>query len=644
MLHRLKLKMSQSQDEGRIKSILPDDIAISLPSSPQPPSSNSSISSTWGNQMPHISASLSKEVMRSNLTMPACDVFAALTKNFQNEKENNFPCANVTVTSTKTTGEKRKAQSQGCLVSHISDPSDSVPSIVNVVSSQHQRHIAKKPRTVSISNPPASTKNCSLILAGPGDSLYLNPLHCFVRRNIEYFVATERDALAPCPGRKNAVSPGQVGLRCIHCRGVNNRNRTKRAVCYPSSVHRIYHCVSDMKFDHFSNCNFLPAHERKMFDELKDSCSSKKRGKKVGLKSCNTARYYLESAKKLGLTEGPQKGTVILRAPVNNRPLHSVAPEAFYKKLPQETNQSVAMSSSASVVSQQSESRDMSQVALNQTKTIAQCSPPFANFCQPVVTLPGRNMTNDVTFKTRILAAPSEEYVLPPVHCFVRKNVEVFAATPEDVAAPAPGRKTRVTVGQIGIRCIHCARLPPKERVKRAACYPPTILSIYHSISNMKFDHFGACRGLSKELKQEFATLRESRNKKSGKKINRKTTAQYYIDSAIQDLKLIDTPTGIRPRGSTVHVPESLTVMARTNTNTHTVPLDLSTINNMNLSFFIPQNQFNDNQLLQQNATNGMSVLMMAATDPGMREAYEKRKSMEEVNALNTQPATLAFQ
>lgn len=90
--------------------------------------------------------------------MPACDVFAALTKNFQNEKENNFPCANVTVTSTKTTGEKRKAQSQGCLVSHISDPSDSVPSIVNVVSSQHQRHIAKKPRTVSISNPPASTK------------------------------------------------------------------------------------------------------------------------------------------------------------------------------------------------------------------------------------------------------------------------------------------------------------------------------------------------------------------------------------------------------------------------------------------------------------------------------------------------------
>ena len=195
----------------------------------------------------------------------------------------------MTVTSTQTIGEKRKAHSQGSLISHVSGSSDSVPSIVNVASSQPQYHLAKKPRTVSISNQPANSKSCSSILACPEDSVYLNPLHCFVRRNIEYFVATEKDALAPCPGRKNAVAPGQVGLRCIHCRDVNNRNRTKRAVCYPSSVHRIYHCVSDMKFDHFSNCNFLPAQERKMFDELKDSCSSKKRGKKVGLKSCNTA-------------------------------------------------------------------------------------------------------------------------------------------------------------------------------------------------------------------------------------------------------------------------------------------------------------------------------------------------------------------
>uniref|UniRef100_A0A7S4JWE5 Uncharacterized protein n=2 Tax=Odontella aurita TaxID=265563 RepID=A0A7S4JWE5_9STRA len=94
----------------------------------------------------------------------------------------------------------------------------------------------------------------------PEDSGHLNPLHCFVRRQIEIFVATPEDAAAPSPGRKKPVNPGQVGLRCIHCRAlpsagssplqasalapmkgkkVGRIRRVKRAVCYPSSVLRV---------------------------------------------------------------------------------------------------------------------------------------------------------------------------------------------------------------------------------------------------------------------------------------------------------------------------------------------------------------------------------------------------------------------
>ena len=84
---------------------------------------------------------------------------------------------------------------------------------------------------------------------------------------------------------------------------------------------------------------------------------------------------------------------------------------------------------------------------------------------------------------------------LNPLHCFVRQHVEIFTADEKDVAAPAPGRKTPVILGQVGIRCKHCTKLPIKERVKRAICYPPSVEGIYHSVSNMKFDHFGKCRG-----------------------------------------------------------------------------------------------------------------------------------------------------
>jgi hypothetical protein len=112
----------------------------------------------------------------------------------------------------------------------------------------------------------------------------------------------------------------------------------------------------------------------------------------------------------------------------------------------------------------------------------------------------------------RLLAVAEDSSALNPLHCFVRRNVEVFIATKDDVAAPSPGRRTRVKIGRVGIRCIHCVRLPTKDRVKCAICYPPSISGIYHSVSNMKFDHFVNWKGLSPEAQLEFASLRNLSN------------------------------------------------------------------------------------------------------------------------------------
>eukprot|EP00549_Striatella_unipunctata_P026104 CAMPEP_0118716826 /NCGR_PEP_ID=MMETSP0800-20121206/27742_1 /TAXON_ID=210618 ORGANISM="Striatella unipunctata, Strain CCMP2910" /NCGR_SAMPLE_ID=MMETSP0800 /ASSEMBLY_ACC=CAM_ASM_000638 /LENGTH=163 /DNA_ID=CAMNT_0006623341 /DNA_START=299 /DNA_END=790 /DNA_ORIENTATION=- len=153
----------------------------------------------------------------------------------------------------------------------------------------------------------------------------------------------------------------------------------------------------------------------------------------------------------------------------------------------------------------------------------------------------------------------------------------------DDIAAPAPGRKVRVMVGQVGVRCTHCARLTPKERVKRAICYPPTVSGIYHSISNMKFDHFGSCKGLSQESRAEFVKLKQQTCHRRGTPAvlpggaMPNSTAQYYHDSAIR-LGLMDTNQGIRLRQTTA-------------------------------------------------VSDGISALMIAATNPSIRADFEYRKS-----------------
>lgn len=160
------------------------------------------------------------------------------------------------------------------------------------------------------------------------------------------------------------------------------------------------------------------------------------------------------------------------------------------------------------------------------------------------------------------LAAPDDAEVLNPLHCFVREHVEFFSADKDDIAAPCPGRKNKVKLGQVGIRCKHCARLdlPPKDRVKRAVCYPPTIDGIYHSVSNMKFDHFGICPCLPPSAKEELAFLKtlpsdrrpanssncSSSSKSSiGSNHGGTNTKKYYRDSAVAK-GLVDTDKGIR--------------------------------------------------------------------------------------------------
>ena len=524
-----------------------------------------------------------------------------------------------------------------------------------------------------------------LTLALPTDAQHLNPIHHFVRRNIEVFSATEEDVAAPSPGRKIALKVGQVGLRCIHCRyETNTRKRTKRAVCYPSSIARVYNCVSDMKFDHFSNCPYMPPMERAAFEELRRAGGQGGGNVRGGRRSGqgkggnNTAKYYYESAVKIGLVMDPS-GIIVLKPksaksvavdtgssktqfPISTTTTTTTKPKGV-TSFPR-SNQQKPLSIVPRLGPAASEvSLNVNPASKSVPKVFANRSPvkdtPFRsrqNTCIPVGTSESntfqRNLNTIPTTigisksNSRPLAATQDRKHLNPIHCFVRENVEVFIADANDVNAPAPGRKKRVTLGQVGIRCIHCMKLPLEMRVKRAICYPPTISNLYHAVSNMKFDHFGACKGLSPVARQQFSDLKAVSNRK-GNWTSTSCTARYYQQSAMKELGLMDSPAGIRVAGGAFLNKQGVSPPALHDMTSSSGPIK-SRPNERDRVDHVAARAISNPPSVDKCAEavhvihktsnmDGMSVLMLAATDSKMRQHFEDLKKARAASSSTVQ-------
>jgi len=131
------------------------------------------------------------------------------------------------------------------------------------------------------------------VLSIDEDSDWLSDMDCFVRRNIEVFPATSEDIeLATNGDRKSIVTCGQVGFRCIHCAVHGARGA---AVFYPLTIENIFDAVRNFQKHHFDKC---PNMSKDTFDKYK------------GLSQCGSLtsvlrRYYILSAKAIGLSDSP---------------------------------------------------------------------------------------------------------------------------------------------------------------------------------------------------------------------------------------------------------------------------------------------------------------------------------------------------
>lgn len=101
----------------------------------------------------------------------------------------------------------------------------------------------------------------------------------------------------------------------------------------------------------------------------------------------------------------------------------------------------------------------------------------------------------------------------------VRKNVELFEAREEDIASNAQGRNKPINLGQVGIRCTHCARLSPPERVRGAQYYPSKLEGLYQAAQNLANGHLmDGCPLIPAPLREELIQLKAKKSSAGGGK------------------------------------------------------------------------------------------------------------------------------
>ena len=113
---------------------------------------------------------------------------------------------------------------------------------------------------------------------------------------------------------------------------------------------------------------------------------------------------------------------------------------------------------------------------------------------------------------------------LSEYQCLVRKQIELFEAREEDVESNAQGRNKPIVLRQVGIRCRHCSKIPPRHRTRGATYYPARLQGLYQAAQNMASAHLcNHCQLIPDSLRQKLIILRDRKSSAGGGK-------QYWAD------------------------------------------------------------------------------------------------------------------
>lgn len=108
-----------------------------------------------------------------------------------------------------------------------------------------------------------------------------------------------------------------------------------------------------------------------------------------------------------------------------------------------------------------------------------QQSPPLAAAALPVNALT-RPASHGIR-RSIPLALSTDPSKLSRYQVLVRQQLELFVADREDCTTLIQGRKKDVVLGQVGLRCIHCAHFPINRRGRGSVYYPRKLTGVYQA-------------------------------------------------------------------------------------------------------------------------------------------------------------------
>jgi hypothetical protein len=116
---------------------------------------------------------------------------------------------------------------------------------------------------------------------------------------------------------------------------------------------------------------------------------------------------------------------------------------------------------------------------------------------------------------------------LSPYQCLIRKQVQLFEASPTDVGVSIKGRNKPIVLGQVGIQCFHCAySVSPQNRARGAVYYPHTLKGIYQAAQILCTTHLlDTCTYIPTHIKEELHELRSQKSQATAGK-------EYWANTA----------------------------------------------------------------------------------------------------------------
>jgi len=317
-------------------------------------------------------------------------------------------------------------------------------------------------------------------------------------------------------GKREKIKIGYGGLQCIHCADVANSRKF-----FWSNVDRLANSFAEIP-GHILKCRRCPQQTKEALLNLKafhpEQMARLPRGSQKVFFRRMWRRLHDEDP-------GP---TVITTSNSNEE---NLTPEKANMDSPAASKGSDIKSEHSSPGSPKNDDSIVPILPTNEAAEILAKSQDKKKDSEPLPKI--------------LLAVSEDKNWLSDMDCFVRKQIEVFCATEEDVATARADLKYPVKVGQVGFRCIHCST-SKGGATGQAVSYPFSISGIYESVREFQRLHLDSCDNVPEETKLTLATFKGSSSLSS-------VLRKYYV-SAARALGLQDSSEGIRASGESVPI------------------------------------------------------------------------------------------